>query len=454
MRIVIVGAGQVGFNIARRLSDESKDVVLIDRNEEALKKAHEMLDCQVIHGSGSSPSIMKDAQIEDAEILIAVTSSDEINVVACLIASSMAPAIKKIARIRGEDYRATIGLLDRDHLGVDFAINPEQEAASRILRLLSINAASDIVEFGGGNVKLVGVRIREGSPVVGRQLMELRSENPERRILFAAIARGTEVIVPRGRDEVRVGDVLYVLSDKSNIVEALSMIGVIGEPAKRVMIYGGTKVGRYISQGLQKAGVKVKLIEENTMLAAELAVELEKAVVLKGSGADRDLLVQENVSEMDTFVSVSADENANVLVSLLAKHLGAKRVIALTDNLSYVPIVNLIGVDIAVSPRLSAVSSILQFVRKGNVVGVTSLQGEDAEALDVIALETSDIVGKPLKKINFPKGAIICAVEHEGQTIIPDGDTVIVPGDRVFIFLLRRVAAKVEKMLTVKLEYF
>lgn len=441
-----MGAGQVGLNIARRLSHEAKDVVLVDSREDALTAVRENLDCMGLHGSGSTPSVLRKAHIDKAEMVIAVTDSDEVNTVACLLASQMAPGIKKIARIRGDEYGAAIG--------VDFAINPEREAADRILALSRVNAAADIVEFAGGKVKLVGVKVREGSPVAGKPLFQLRKEIPDANILFAAISRGEKVIVPRGRSQIKEGDVLYVVTPAEKVAEALSIIGVIGEPDRRVMIYGGTNVGRYIAQGLQSEGVKVKVIEESSSVAAELAVELDKAVVLRGSAADRDLLVSENVGDMDTFVAVSTDENTNILVSLLAKHLGAKRVIALTDNLAYIPIVTLIGVDVAVSSRLSAVSSILQFVRKGNIQHVTSIHAEDAEALEVIALATSEIVGKPLKKVNFPKGAIVMAVEHQGKTFIPNGDTVIQPGDQVFIFSLREATPKVENMLTVKLEYF
>lgn len=415
-------------------------------DESALDVVHESLDCLALHGSGSSPAMLQKAGIDKAEMIIAVTDSDEVNTVACLLAAQMAPGIKRIARIRGEEYTAAIG--------VDFAINPEREAADRILGLCKVNEARDIVEFADGRVRLIGVKIREGSPVAGLPLMDLREQNPDQNILFAAISRGEKVIVPRGRTQVRVGDVLYVVAPTEQVSEALSITGVIGDPSRRVMIYGGTHIGRYIATDLQAAGVKVKLIEEDPRLAAELAVDLDRSVVLRGSGADRELLMSENVGDMDTFIAVSRDENTNILVSLLAKHLGARRVIALTDNLAFIPIVTLIGVDVAVSPRLSAVSSILQFVRKGNVQHVTSIHAEDAEALDVIALETSDIVGKPLKKVHFPRGAIVGAVEHAGQTFIPDGDTVVHPGDRVFIFSLREATPKVENILTVKLEYF
>lgn len=454
MKIIIIGAGEIGLNIARKLSSENKDVILIDSSEERIKMAQECLDVQCILGKGSKPGILKEAGIDTAEIVIAVTDSDEVNMIACLIASSQSKVPVKIARIRDPDYSGNATILDREHLGIDLIINPEREAADKILRLLKVPGATEIVEFAEGKVKLIEFLVESGSYMAGKRLRDMKDLHPDHRVLIASISRGNRLIVPKGKDVVQVGDLISLVTADSTFSGVLEILGRKDGRVKTVMISGGNFVGLYLAQRLEKSGLNVKIIEDDASRCSELAEKLDKTIVLQGDSSDQALLLDENIAEVDAFLAVSKDEEANILSSLLAKRLGAKRVYSLVNKSSYMPVVITIGVDVMVSPRLAAVSRILQFVRRGKVLSVAQLDGEGAEAIEFVALETSEIVNKPLNTIRFPKGAIVGAVVRGEEVIIPRGNDLILPEDRVIIFALERAIPKVEKALMVKLEYF
>jgi len=454
MNFIIIGAGEVGYHIASRLSQEKMDVVIIEKDEEKVKRVIDTLDVQTIHGSGSSIETLKQAGIEDADMIIAVTNSDEVNMISCLVASAQSKVPIKIARIRNQEYSQNSGILGEKHLNIDLTINPEMEMVKTISRLVEIPDATDIVEFAEGRVRITGIKVDPQSYVIGKKLKDLSKENLQHDIIVAAIFRNDKVIVPRGDDIIQENDLVYAVTDAKKIIPITNYFKEKEQKAQRVMILGGGDIGVELAQLFEKKGIKTKIIEPNEQRCSDIAEKLDKTIVLRGSGTDQGLLEEENIKDIDILIAVSEDEQTNIMVSLLAKRLGAKKVISLINHLTYTSLVTNIGVDVVVSPHLAAVSRILQFIRKGKVLSVASFYKENAEAIEIIAMETSDIVNKPLRNIKFPRGAIIGAVVRGKEIIIPTGDTIILPDDRVIIFTLTSVIPSVEKSLMVKMEYW
>ncbi len=454
MKFIIVGAGEVGYHLAERLSQEKMDVVVIEKDEEKVKHVLDTLDVQTIHGSGSSVEALTQAGIEDADMLVAVTNSDEVNMISCLVASAQAKVPVKVARIRNPEYVHNSGILGEKHLNIDLAINPELEMVHTISRLVEMPDATDIIEFAEGRVRITGIKVDPRSHVARKRLRDLSKENEKHDILIAAIFRGDQVLIPRGDDTIEGNDIVYAVTEAQKIATVTNYFKEREQKVQRVMIAGGSEIGVELAQRFEKKSIKTKIIEEDEERCLDIAEKLEKTMVLRGTGTDRDLLDEENVKDVNVFVAVSEDEQYNILVSLLAKTLGAKKAICLINNLDYASIVSTIGVDVVVSSHLAAINRILQFIRKGKVLSVASLHKENAEAIEIIALETSDLVNKPLRAIDFPRGAIIGAVVRDREVIIPTGDTIILPGDRVIIFTLTSAMPAVEKTLTVKLEYW
>ncbi len=454
MNITIVGAGEVGYHIASRLSKENNDVVLIDRSAERVKYIFENLDVKTVHGSGSSPNILKEAGIESADMLIAVADSDEINMIACLFANMLSPHTIKIARIRNPEFLENRRIFSPDFLNIHLIINPEAEVVKTILRLMEVPGAADVVDFAEGKVKLVGIKVLPVSPMAGIRLKDLDRKGLNQGLLIAAIVRGHQMVIPGGEDAIMANDLVYVVSEGGKMPQVFKLFGKKGEPVNRVLIIGGGNIGSVLATKLEKRHIHVKLIEKNGERCTYLAEQLEKTVVLEGDGTDQALLEEENVKDMDFVVAATGDQEDNVLISLLAQAMGARKTITRIDKVSYIPLANAIGLDIIVSPRLSAVSAILQYTRKGKVLSVIPLKGEDAEAIEVVAMETSDIVGRPIKKMKFPKGAIIGAIVRNEEVIIPNGESVIAPQDRIIVFSTKESVPKLEKDLMVKLEYF
>jgi trk system potassium uptake protein TrkA len=454
MNFIIVGAGEVGYHLASRLSQEKMDVVVIEKDESKVKRVIDTLDVQTIHGSGSSVEILKQAGIEDADILIAATNSDEVNMISCLVASAQSKVPIKIARIRNPEYAQNSGILGEKHLNIDLTINPELEMVRAIARLVEIPDATDVVEFAEGRVRISGIKVDPHSYVIGKRLRDLSKENEKHDIIIAAIFRDDQVIIPRGDDIIQENDLVYAVTESKKIISVTNYFKEKEQRVQRIMILGGGEIGVELAQRLEKKAIKTKLIEHDEQRCSEIAEKLEKTIVLKGNGTDRELLEEENIKDIDVFIAVSEDEQTNILVSLLAKRLGAKKVISLINNISYTPLVSSIGVDIVISPHLAAISRILQFIRKGKVLSVASFTKENAEAIEIIALDTSDLVNRPLRDIKFPRGAIIGAVVRDKEIIIPTGETIIIPGDRVIIFTLTSAIPSVEKTLMVKMEYW
>jgi trk system potassium uptake protein TrkA len=454
VKIIIIGAGEVGFHIASHLASEDKDVVVIDADPEATRRVSDSIDVQVMVGSGSSPVTLKDAGIRGAEILLAVTDSDEVNLVSCLVADILSPTTKKLARIRGEQFDAYASQLRDNTPHIDTVINPEVEVVKTIERMMAVPGAVDVGEFAEGRVKFAGVRLTDDSSLAGKRLMDLPAVLEGRRLLIAALVRQEELIIPRGNDQLMAGDLVYLISERDGLSEALAIFGKRSEPIRRVMIVGGGRIGMRLAERLEALNVYTKIVERNPARCQFLAERLNKAVVLHGDGSDQALLAEENIREIDLVVTLTDDEETNILASLLAGRLGARKTITKINKFSYLPLMSAIGLDHVVSPRLSAINSILQHIRRGKVLSAISLKGEQAEAMEAVALETSDIVGKPLRRIDFPKGSLVTGIIRGEEVIIPTGDSVIAPGDRIIIFARRQAIPKIEKILAVKLEYF
>jgi len=454
LKVVIVGAGEVGFHIASRLSHENKDVVVIDKDSDAIRRISDNIDVQVIVGSGSSPVSLEDAGIKEAEILLAVTNSDETNLVACLVANIISPYTKKLARVRDADfdkYHATF----RDHAPhIDTLINPEIEVVKTIDRLMNMPGAVDVGKFADGRVKFIGINLDKEARLAGSRLHEIPAMLGKPGPLIAAVIRDEKLIIPSGDDRLLPGDLVYFISEDDKLMDTLAIFDKHAEPVSRVLIVGGGRIGLRLATLLDDKPVYTKIIEKNPDRCAKLAEKLNKVVVLHGDGSDQRLLNEENIQETDFVITLTDDEEINILASLLAKKLGARKTITKISKFSYFPLMSMIGIEQVVSPRLSAINTILQHIRRGKILSSLSIKGEQAEFMEAVALETSEIVGRPLKNISFPKGSLVASIIRNDNIIIPSGDSVIEPDDRIIIFATRQAIPKIEKILTVKLEYF
>jgi len=454
LKIIIVGAGKVGYNIAKRLASENKQVVVIDSNPEATQRLSEDLDVQVITGSGSSPAILLEAGIKETEILLAVTDSDEINLVSCFITNFLSPTTKKFARIRNSDFDNYHESFKNEIPRIDTIINPEIEVVKTIRKLMDVPKALDIGNFIDGKIKYVAIRLDKYSPIAGLRLMDFHDKFGEDRPLIAAIIRDNQVIVPKGNNKIEPGDLIYFVSETEKLEKTLHFFGLGIQPTHSAFIIGGGRIGLRLAKILEKEGIKTKIIEADRNRCLELSELLNKTIVLHGDGSDQKLFHEENLGKNDVVISVTNDDETNILVSLLAKNLGIQNTITRIGKSSYYPLLATIGIEKVVSPRLSAVSSILQNIRKGNVLSDISIFGERGEFIEAIALETSDITKGPLRKISFPKGAILVCIIRNGKVMIPSGTSVVSPEDKIIIFAVKSAVKKLEKLLAVKLNFF
>jgi len=449
--ILIVGGGDVGATLAERLSSESKDVVVIEASEERVRQLREAADIHVIHGSGSNPRVLAEAGLDDAEMLIAVTNSDEVNLVACLSASAQSVIPTKIARVRDPDLAEAVAGMFGDHpLGL--TINPEEEAANTVLKTLRVPGAIGVFEFADGRVQLVAFRVDRPCEAVGMVLHDLK---PKLDIDFnlVAVSRDGTLLIPDGRTDIRLGDRVYVAGTPEALQAFAGVLEKESRDTNRVVISGGGGISYYLARLLEADDTPPKIIEPDTNRCKFLVERLKRTVVLQGSGTDPELLREENIAGTDVFLALTRDEEDNILSALLAKRSGASEVMALVNKPSYSSLASAIGIDAIISPNLAAVSAILHFIRKGKVVSVTSVGEEAAEALEIVALETSELVGRPLREADF-QDAVVGAIVRGEEVIIPTGDDVIEVGDHVVIFALRSAIPRLERQMMVQLRYF
>ncbi|BFR48622.1 Trk system potassium transporter TrkA [Nitratidesulfovibrio sp. HK-II] len=453
LKIVIIGAGEVGFHIAGRLSRENKQVVVIDQNPEALRRVTDAMDVQAVLGSGSSPSVLSEAGADEAGIILAVTDSDEINIIACLFANAIAPDAVKLARIRNEEYTLYHDALRGDALRISMLINPEVEVVRTIDRMLSVPGAVEYGEFAGGRIKMAGIGVDKG-PLVGQKLMRFREIVGEGAIMVAAIVRDDRLIIPTGADVIQQGDIVYFVYDEGTRPALLASLAREERTIRHALIVGGGNIGLRLARLFERKGYHTKLVDRDAARCAQLAEQLDTTLVLHGDGTDQALLREENVAGMDVVVAVTGDEETNILSCLLAKSMGAAQTVTRVNKAEYQPLVRAIGIEHSVSPRLSAVNSILHFVRQGKVLSSISVRGDEAEAMEAVAQEHSAIVGKPVSQLDFPVGALLLAVLRGDDVFIPRGDTVIQPQDRIIILSTRQAVSRVEQALMVSLKSF
>lgn len=454
MRIIIIGAGEIGYNIADILSKEANDVVIIDRNEEQLKRVSENLDVQTIVGSGSSPDVLKKARLNKSDMVVAVTDSDETNIVACLLAATQSRVPLRIARIRNPELNGNSPLFAKNHLNVDLSINPEREAVKNAVNLMEFPGASEIIDFAQGRIKLVGFNVGAGCTVLGKKLREIREMTGGKKVLIVSITRGGKLIVPIGSSVIKENDYIFTVAESTEVRNTLRFFGKDVDPPRKAIIMGGGITGLMLSELLEKKGIAVKIIEKRQDRCETLASRLNKVVVLHGDGTGQELLKEENIKDTDYFIAVTNDEGANILGALLAKQLGAKKVISRINRVDYAHLIPTVGIDGVINPRHAAISKILHYIRKGKIISAAPLYDERAEIFEVVALETSEITNKPLKNINIPRGTIVGAIVRGDEIIIPGGSSVVFPGDHVIIFTLHSAIPQVEKILTAKLDYF
>ena len=447
MRIIIIGAGQVGYHIASRLVSEDKDVVLVDKDRQVLQTVSENLDLETMHGSGSSPRVLEQAGIRTADTLLAVTDSDEVNLIACTFSNLLAPNLNKVARIRNPEYTEYQDVLAKNLLNIDIVVNPEEEVIQSIERLMDTPGAADVNEFPDIGLKLLGIWIQKDSPFADVDLASLKQKTGMPDFIVASIIRQEKLIIPSGEDVLKPGDLVYFVCTRESLEQFLRAFHLRGGSQHNVLIIGGGNIGYKLAHRLEKKkGSHVKLMDRDSERCQFLAENLDRTIVLQGDGTDQKLLAQENVGSMDVVVSLTEDEENNILSSLLAKSMGAKLTVTRINKLAYMGLMHSIGLELIVSPRLSAANSILRHVRKGAVISSLSIK-EEAEAMEVRAGEHSLLLHRPLKDIDLPRGVLILCLVRDGKVIIPGGDNVIQPQDRVVLISSNKDISKVEKAL-------
>lgn len=446
MRILIAGGGQSAALIAGRLIREGNEITIVEKDAARCAHLDETLDAKVVCGSAASIRTLLKAGLDSVQMLIAVTNSDEINVLACVIAKTYANVKVKVARVRSHEFADWRRVADENELGIDLIIHPESDVMARIMRVVNVPGVSDIIDFAEGEVKLFGMNVERTSWFAGKTLEELDAAGPPANSLVALIFRGQQVIIPHGAQVVLPGDHVYVCTTKQNLDAVLEFMGV-GRRGKlqRVFIVGGKQIGISLAQELERQGVQVKLIEKDGERCELIAGLVKKTIVVKGDGTDQATLEEENIDGVDAFLALTHHDEDNIIASLLARRLGVGKVVALINRLSYLSMVQRLGVNTSVSLRLSTVDAVLQFVRKGGVLSVTTFREEEAEAIELIASEGSRYVGKQLRDIALPRGAIVGAIARtNGEVVVPRGDAAIQPGDRVIFFALESVVPELE----------
>lgn len=458
MKVIVCGAGQVGFNIAHYLASENNDVVVIDQRPELIRKITDTLDVQAVLGHASQPSVLEQAGAGDADMIIAVTHADEVNMVACQVAHSLFDVPTKIARVRSQSYLQPMWatLFSREHLPIDVIISPEIEVARAITRRLQVPGAIDVIPLAGDKVRLIGVRCDPNTPLINTPLRQLTVLFPDLNIVVIGIVRDGKPIVPSAEDQMLEGDEVYFVVDTQHVGRALSAFGREDQEARRIVIFGGGNIGLFLAQQIEAEhpNASVKVIEAEKERAEYVAKSLSRTVVLNGDVLDPDILNEAGVAAAETVVSVTNDDETNILAALLAKRMGARRSMTLINKTTYKPLVGPLGVDVVISPRAITVSNILQHVRRGRIHAVHSLHEGFGELIEADALETSSLVGKPLREVKLPNGVLLGAVVRDGAVISPRGNTVVQAGDRVVLFATAEAVKKVEKMFSVRLEYF
>ena len=442
LRIIIIGAGKVGSQIAQTLSSENHDVTVIDKKENIRQDLDNNLDILTIVGNGANVRILEEAGIRKADMVIAVTGSDEVNMIACMTAKQF-DVSKKIARIQNPEYMYT-NSLSKEKLGIDFIINPERATAKEIVKLLKTPTnVGEAQTFAGGRISLFGLKIDSSCNFINQKIKDI---NFGPNTLLVAIYRNDRIIIPDGNDEVLLGDKVYLLIKKEDYADIELICNKKTTVMQNVLIFGGSKIGIQTASLLNKLGMKTKLIEIDKEKCEQIAEQLPQTLIINGDGTNIELLKEEGIETIDGFVAVTGFDEENLLVSLLAKHLGTKKVVAKISRTNYIPILEKIGINAIVNPRMTTSAAILRLLRRGEIISLTLLKEGQAEVAELVAQPNSKITNKPLKNANLPSNAIVGAVIREGKVIIPHGENIISEGDRVIIFTMASDIKKLEQL--------
>ncbi|WP_439155871.1 Trk system potassium transporter TrkA [Yoonia sp.] len=458
MKVIICGAGQVGWQIARHLSGEKNDVTVVDNNPELVRRATDTLDVQGISGFASYPDVLDRAGARDADMIIAATHSDEVNMVTCQVAHSVFAIRRKIARLRAQSYLDAIysDLYRRDHLPIDVVISPEKEVAEAALQRLSAPAAFDTENFFDGGAQLLGITIEDDCPVINTPLRQLTDLFSTLRAIVVGIRREGALFAPSAGDQIFAGDDCYIFTDTRDMARTLEIFGKTQSKQERVVIIGGGNVGLAVARALEARTdrVRVKVIEKNREFAERAADALDRTIVLHGDGLDSALLQEANISGADAVLAVTDDDKTNLLASVRAKEMGCAMAISLINDPTLVPLMGPLDIDAYINPRATTVSSILRHIRHGRVRGVYSIGDAEAEMIEAQVLGTSPIAGQRIRDVAFPEGTLIGGVMKNGQIVRPTGETRIEEGDVIAIFAMADDVPEVERLLQVTIDYF
>jgi trk system potassium uptake protein TrkA len=457
MKIIILGAGQVGGTLAEHLAGEANDITVVDTDADRLRDLGDRLDIRTVQGRGSFPTVLRQAGADDADMLVAVTNSDETNMLACQVAYTLFKTPTKIARVREAAYLTRAGLFNNDAIPVDVLISPEQVVTNYIKRLIEYPGALQVIDFANGKAQLVAVKAYYGGPLVGQQLRQLREHMPTVDTRIAAIFRRDRPISPQGDTVIEVDDEVFFIAAKTHIRAVMSEMRRLDESYKRIVIAGGGHIGERLAEAIESR-YQVKIIEMNAARCRYLSETLNNTVVLLGSASDRDLLLEENIADVDLFLALTNDDEANIMSSLLAKRLGARKVMTIINNPAYVDLVQGGEIDIAISPQLATIGTLLTHVRRGDIVSVHSLRRGAAEAIEAVAhgdARSSKVIGRAIRDITLPPGTTIGAIIRAEHVLIAHDITVIEAGDHVILFLVdKKYIRDVERLFQVGLSFF
>lgn len=458
MKVIICGAGQVGWQIARHLSGERNDVTVVDNNPELVRRATDTLDVQGVAGNASYPAVLDRAGARDADMVIAATYSDEVNMVTCQVAHSVFAVQRKIARLRAQDYLDPqyADLYRRNHLPIDVVISPEKEVAEAALQRLAAPAAFDTESFLEGRGQLLGITIEEDCPVINTPLRQLTDLFSTLRAMVVGIRREGALFVPSPGDQIYPGDACYIFTETADMPRTLEIFGKTQSKQDRIVIVGGGNVGLGVAKALEARTerVRVKVIEKNRQNAEDAADVLDRTIVLNGDGLDAALLEEANISSADAVLAVTDDDKTNLLASVRAKEMGCPMAIALVNDPTLVPLMGPLDIDAYINPRATTVSSILRHIRHGRVRGVYSIGDAEAEVIEAQVLGTSPIAGKKVKDVDFPEGTLIGGVMKAGVFHRPTGETRVEEGDVIAIFAMTADVPEVERLLQVTIDFF
>ena len=444
MNITIVGAGNIGFQLAKRFNIVKGNITIIENRHERAQIARDNLDALIIEGTAVKQSVLKSANVDKADVFAALTNNDEVNIVSCQIAKKLG-AQTTVARVKNTEYISKDFVLKAEDFGIDLLIQPEQETAEAIIRLIELASSTDAVEFEDGKVKFTGLRLDAAAPVLRIPFSELGQKYKDLPMRVVAIKRGQYTIIPRGDDMLMKGDQIFFICHKDHMNDALKHFGKKGTNVENIMVIGGGQIGTFISKELENR-LNIKIIENNEAKANDLAEAAQDVLVIKGDGSDLDLLTMEGLTEMDEFIAVTGDDETNIITSIVARHLKVPRTITLISKNEYLPLAPSLGMDAVVSKQQITVNSIERFLKRRHVANIAEIPGVDAEIIEYIADHRSKIIKKPLRKINFPKNAIVGAVLKDDELVIPTGETKIEPDDKVIVFSLPQAVKSVEKL--------